>query len=212
MPAYTITTSQNIDAFAAKAGGDTYAINGGTLTIDQDTRYGTNNTTSASMGAITISATLGGIVDIDGRYVRLIAYTGGSGVVPASNTTISRSGASGNLIGVWSSLTSAPTAAAAVMPATGFIKIKAWNGVAFTAGALTGITATAASTDVAGWIDVVGDEAGTLTVPRLGQWNVKGEWFSLGTTTGANTGTYQVPTSGLSGYYQCKLCTSRCRF
>jgi hypothetical protein len=29
---------------------------------------------------------LGGIVNMDGRYVRLIVYTGGSGIVPVSNT------------------------------------------------------------------------------------------------------------------------------
>lgn len=201
MTAFTITTPKNIDELSVKAGGDTYAINGSVLTIDQDTRYGTNNLTSSSMGGITISATLGGTLNIDGRYVRLIAYTGGSGVAPASNTTISKGGASGKLIGVWSSLTSAPTAAAAAMPATGFIKIKAWNSVAYSSGALTGITATASGADVAGWIDIVGDEAGTLTVPRLGQWNVTGEWYLLGSSTGANTGTYQIPTSGLTTYH-----------
>jgi hypothetical protein len=200
MTAFTVTTPQNIDALTPKTGGDTYAINGGTLTIDQDTRYGVNATTSSSMGSTTISATLGGIVSMDGRYVRLIPFTGGSGTVPASNTTISRGGASGKLIGVWSSLTAAPTAAAAAMPATGWIKIKAWNSVAFSAGALTGITATGAA-DIAGWIDIVGDDAGTFTIPRLGQWNVTGEWFVLGSATGANTGTYQFPTSGLTTYH-----------
>lgn len=199
MTAFTVTVAQNIDALASKAGGDTYAINGGILTIDQDTRYGTNQTTSASMGAITISSTLGGIVNIDGRYVRLIPFTGGSGVVPASNTTISIGGASGKLIGVWSSLTTAPTAAAAAMPSTGWIKIKAWNEIPFTAGSLTGISATG-DVDITGWLDIIGDDAGTISIPRLGEWNVKGAWYQLGSTTGANTGTYQLPTSGLTKY------------
>lgn len=48
---------------------------------------------------------------------------------------------------------------------------------------------------------MVGDEAGTLTVPRLGEWNVTGEWYQIGTTTGANTGTYQIPTAGLTTYH-----------
>lgn len=199
MAAFTITTPTNIDSLTAKTGGDTYTINGGALTIDQDSRYGLNNNTSASMGAITISGTLGGSVIIDGRFVRLIPFTDGSGTVPASNTVISRGSASGQLISVMASVTSAPLAAAAAMPATGFIKIKAWNSVPFTAGALTGITAVG-SADTPGWLDIVGDEAGTLTVPRLGSWNVKGEWYSLGVTTGANTGTYQLPTAGLTTY------------
>ena len=188
-----------------KTGGDIFNINGVNFTIDQDSRYGLNNgntsaTAATSMGAITVSSTLGGSLNIDGRYVRLIPFTGGSGTVPLSNTVISKGSASGKLIGVWSSLTAAPIASGSAMPASGFIKIKAWNGVNYTAGTLTGITASANSTDTSGWIDIVGDEAGTLTIPRLGSLNVTGEWFYLGSTTGVNTGTYQVPNSGLTTY------------
>jgi len=200
MATFTITTTQNIDALTGKAGGDIYNINGGTLTIDQDSRYGLNNTTSTTMGAITLSATLGGVLNIDGRYVRLIAYTGGTGNVPTLNTVITQGGASSKLIAVYSALTSAPIAVGAAMPASGFIKVKAWNSVSYSAGALTGIGATSSGVDIAGWIDVIGDEAGTITVPRLGAWNVTGEWYYLSNTTGANTGTYQLPTSGLTTY------------
>ena len=117
-----------------KTGGDIFNINGVNFTIDQDSRYGLNNvntsaTAATSMGAITISNTLGGSLNIDGRYVRLIPFTGGSGTVPLSNTVISKGSASGKLIGVWSSLTDAPIDSGSAMPASGFIKIKAWNGV-----------------------------------------------------------------------------------
>lgn len=200
MATFTITTAQNIDELTGKAGGDVYNINGGTLTIDQDSRYGLNNTTSTTMGAITLSATLGGVLNIDGKYVRLIAYTGGTGNVPALNTVITQGGASSKLIAVYSALTSAPIAVGAAMPASGFIKVKAWNSVSYSAGALTGIGATSSGVDVAGWIDVIGDEAGTITVPRLGAWNVTGEWYYLSNTTGVNTDTYQLPTSGLTTY------------
>lgn len=200
MATFTITTTQNIDALAGKTGGDTYNINGGTLTIDQDSRYGTNASTSASLGPVTISATLGGTVNIDARYVRLIPYNTGAGNVPASGTTITQGSASGTLIGVWSSLTAAPTAAGVAMPASGFIKIKAWNSVAYAAGALTGISATATGVDTVGWIDVIGDEASTLTAVRLGQVNITGELYQLGTTSGTANQTFQVPTSGLNRY------------
>ena len=70
MATFTVTTAQNIDALTGKAGGDTYNINGGTLTIDQDSRYGLNQNTSASLGNITVSATLGGTVEVDARSVR----------------------------------------------------------------------------------------------------------------------------------------------
>jgi hypothetical protein len=201
MATYTVTTPLNIDSLTAKTGGDIYNINGGELTIDQDTRYGLNNSTSSTMGSITISATLGGIVNMDGRYVRLIAYTGGSGTVPVYNTVISQGSASSVIVGVWSSITSSPTGSGAAMPATGFIKVKSWNSIPFAIGALTGIAATSSGVDTAGWIDVVGSESSTFNIPRLGKWNITGEWFNIGATTGANTGTYQIPTSGLTTYH-----------
>ena len=160
MATFTVTTAQNIDALTGKTGGDIYNINGGTLTVDQDSRFGLNNnnssaTAATTFGNITISATLGGILDVDARFVRLIAYTGGSGTVPASNTVISQGGASGKLISVMSALTATPTASGAAMPATGFIKIKGWNSVAYTSGALTGIIATSSGADTVGFIELV---------------------------------------------------------
>lgn len=201
MTTYAITTAVNIDSLATKTGGDTYNINGGTLTIDQDTRFGLNQSSVAAMGTITLSATLGGELIIDGRYVRLIPYNSGTGNVPASNTAITQGSASGLLICVMSSLTAAPTAAGAAMPASGFIKVKAWNSVAYAAGALTGIGANATGADTVGWIDVAGREAQGITIPRLGKWTVRGEWYPLGSTTGARSGTYQIPTSGLSQWH-----------
>ena len=118
MATFTVTTSQNIDELTSKAGGDTYNINGGTLTIDQDSRGGLNGTTSASIGVMTLSATLGGTVEIDARYVRIIPYDTGTGNVPAWNTTITQGSASGKLIGVYSALNVASTATGAAMPAS----------------------------------------------------------------------------------------------
>ena len=201
MATFTVTTAQNIDALTGKAGGDTYNINGGTLTIDQDSRYGLNQNTSASLGNITVSATLGGTVEVDARSVRLIPYDTGSGNVPANGTTISEGGVSGKLIGVWSSITSAPTAAGAAMPASGYIKVKQVTGGAYSSGALTGISANATGADVAGWIEIVGDESATATIPRLGLFRARGEWFEVGTTSGSTATTYQLPTSGLTQNY-----------
>ena len=158
MSTFAITTPVNIDSLAGKTGGDTYNINGGYLTIDQDSRYGTNQSTSSTLGPVNLSATLGGTVEINATLVRLIPYDTGTGNVPASNTTISQGGASGLLIGVYSALNVAPTAAGAAMPAAGYIKIKQWNSIPYAAGALTGIGANATGADVQGWIEIVGDE------------------------------------------------------
>ena len=201
MATFTITTAVNIDTLAAKTGGDTYNINGGTLTIDQDSRYGTNQSTSATLGAVTLSAALGGTLEVDARYVRIIPFDTGSGVVPASNTTISQGGASGLLLGVYSALNVAPTAAAAAMPASGYIKIKQWNSVAYAAGALTGISANATGVDRVGWIEIVGDNSATMTINRLDLARFRGDWFEIGTTDGTRATTYQIPSHGLLQYH-----------
>lgn len=200
MTAFTVTAEQRIDALASKAGGDTYAINGGTLVIDQDSRYGLNQGAGTSLGSITISASLGGVCRIDARAVRLIPYNTGSGNVPTLGTSITQSGVSGKLIGVWGAINVAPTAAGSPMPTSGFIKVKEVSG-AYDAGDLSGIGATATGADVAGWIEIVGDESATCTVPRLGELDILGEWFHVGYTSGSYVDTYQLPTSGLTQYY-----------
>lgn len=180
---------------------DTIAVNGGTLTIDEDTRYGVNTNAGAALGSITLSSTLGGTVEVDARAVRLIPYDTGTGNVPASNTVISQGGVTGKLIGVWSAINVAPTASGAAMPAAGFIKVKQVAGGAYAAGALTGISANATGADIVGWIDLVGAEAATVTVNRLNLFRMRGDWFSLGTTSGSRATTYQLPTSGFANYY-----------
>ncbi len=203
MTTFTITTPVNIDTLASKAGSDTYNINGGYLTVDQDTRYGTNSNTSAGMGNITLSATLGGTIEFNATAVRLIPYDTGSGTVPASNTVITNNGASGKLIAVYSALNAAPTAAGAAMPASGYIKVKQVTGT-YAAGALTGtgLTATATSPDTPGWIEIVGVNALTCTVNRLNLFKVRGDWyyFEGATTSGSSATTYQIPSNGANVY------------
>lgn len=201
MSTFAITTPVNIDSLAGKTGGDTYNINGGYLTIDQDSRYGTNQSTSSTLGPVNLSATLGGTVEINATLVRLIPYDTGTGNVPASNTTISQGGASGLLIGVYSALNVAPTAAGAAMPAAGYIKIKQWNSIPYAAGALTGIGANATGADVQGWIEIVGDEAGLCTVNRLNLFKIQGAYYEIGTTDGVRATTYQIPSNGTLQYH-----------
>ena len=199
MAAFSLSADTNIDALTGKAGGDTYDTNGWKLTIDQDSRVGTNQTTSTTLGSITINASKGGEVHVDGTGIWMIPYTGGSGNVPAWNTTISNGTGSGKIIGVHSSLTAASTATGAAMPASGYIRVKQKAGT-FAAGALTGITATASNAGTTGWIEIVGDEGATVNANRLGTFRVTGAWFSLGTTSGASNQTLQIPNNGLQRY------------
>jgi hypothetical protein len=195
MASYSITTAQNITALTGKAGGDTYSINGGTLIIDSDTRYGPNTSVSTGpFGGIGGSATLGGNITITGGNVRLIPYSLGAGVVPASGTTISRNGVSAELLCVMANRTGGTvTAAGGVMPVSGWLKVRNITGGAFSAGLMTGITATASGPDETGWIEVVGVETLALTINRLNICTMNGEWFSVGTTNGTRGQTMQLP-------------------
>ena len=199
MTAFVLSANTNIDALASKAGGDTYDTNGFKLTVDQDSRVGLNQSTSATLGSITINAAKGGEVHIDGTGIWLIPYTGGSGNVPAWNTVISNGSGSGKLIGVHSALTAASTATGAAMPASGYLRVKQKTG-AFQAGALTGIAATASNAGTTGWLEIVGDEAATVNANRLGTFRVTGAWFQIGTTSGASNQTMQIPNNGLLRY------------
>lgn len=199
MAAFTVSTSQNIDQLAGKTGGDTYAVSGGTLTIDQDSRVGSNQSTSSTLGNMSVSATLGGIINIDGTAVWMIPYTGGSGNVPAWNTVISNGSGSGKLIAVHASLTSASTATGSAMPTSGFLRVKQKTG-SFVAGALTGISATATDAGRIGWLEIVGDESATVTSNRLGAVNITGAWYEVGITSGVSNQTIQIPNNGLQRY------------
>lgn len=179
MATFTITTTVNIDTLVGRTGGDTFNINGGALTIDEDSRYGLNSNTSAIIGTVTPSASLGGSFFVDGRSIWLIPYNTGSGNVPAYNTTISKGSASGLLIGVYSALNVAPTTPGSAMPASGYIKVKQWNGTLYGTGALTGIGATATSGETVGWIEPVGQEGTLCLLSSLNQ-SANGDYGSYG--------------------------------
>lgn len=199
MATYTITTTVNIDTLTAKVGGDIYNINGGNLIIDQDSRNGINQSTAASIGSMTISASLGGAINVDGTAIWMIPFTAGAGTVPAWNTAITNGTGTGKLIGVHATLVAASVATGGTMPATGFLRVKQKSG-AYVAGALTGITATASDTGRVGWIEIIGDDAGTINANRLGSYNSLGAWYEVGTTNATAGQTMQIPNNGLLRY------------
>jgi hypothetical protein len=183
----------------ARAGGDTFDTNGFNLTIDQDSRYGLGGTTSTALGSITINATKGGNVTVDGRYVRMIPFTGGSGTITAG-TLITCGSGTGKVVGIYSALTAAPVLTGV---ATGWIKVTEWNSVAFpTSGAFTqaGYTFTISGASIVGFIEVNGDEASTIVANRLGTFSALGAWFELGNTTGVSNQTLQIPNNGAARY------------
>lgn len=201
MTAFTCN-SGGVQNWDSKSGGsvnatlDSYTIsNGTTLLIDTDTYQCANHSTAfGSVDTVTFSGT-GGKLKVDGTNVRVIPYNTGTGNVPAIGTTISQGGVSATLLGVWSGWQAEPTAAAAAMPASGYIKVKNKTGGDFAAGALTGIGASTTGADVVGWIEVRGADTATVTVPRLGAFEVTGDWFELGTTNGTRGQVIPCPTT-----------------
>lgn len=184
---------------------DTYDIsNGTTLRINTDSYHCANH--SAAFGSLdTVTYTgKGGKILVDPSAIRVVPYTGGSGNVPAIGASITQGGVTGVLLGVWANWQSEPTAPAAAMPATGFIKFKSVTGgsAAFAAGALTGITATASEASRQGWLEVRGADTALITVPRIGAFQTVGPntsgtiWFELGTTNGARAQIIPCPCTG----------------
>lgn len=195
MATYTVSTNTNFHSLSGKAGNDTYNINGAVLTIDADTRYGPNVSVSTGpFGNITVSSSLGGNVIIDGSKVRSIAFSSGTGVVPDPGTTISMSGVSAELLCVMSQKTGGTVYASGTsMPVNGVIKVRNVTGGSFSPGVMSGIGATAIETDKTSFIEIVGVETKIATVPRLGSFEIYGQWFDVGTTSGLRNQTIQLP-------------------
>lgn len=176
--------------------GETITINGGHMLIDADVRWANN---AAVFDSITISATLGGSVLIDATQVWEVPFSASTGNVPAAavvgSNAVTGTGITGELIAVWATGALAPTAAAAAMPATGWIKLRSktgnFNGVVVTLPG--GATVTCSGDGKRSWIHVVAEEAGTLTIPRLGEFRARGDWYELGTTNGADDQTFNFP-------------------
>lgn len=175
---------------------DSYAISNNSRLVVRTDSYSCPNHTVAfgSLDTVTFGG-IGGTLHFDPTYVRVIAYTGGSGNSPAYGTTISQVGVSGVFLGAWTSWTTEPIAAGAAIGATGYIKIGGKLGGNFSAGALTGITATCSGADVQGWIEVRGPDTATITVPRIGKVTSTEAWFELGTTNGTRGQIIPCPTT-----------------
>lgn len=211
MTSYVLTKNTTLrdltvaGGYSARSGGDSISnTNGWSFTIDQDTQYGFGSpaiaaTTSGSLGSITQTATSGGDIIIDSRFVRLIPFNTGSGTLAIDGSTQTIGSATCIVIGIYTAMNVAP----ATTGASGWLKVTAWNSVDFpTSGAFTksGFTFTITGASVPGWIEVVGDDAATFTGNRLGKFQVRGAYYEIGTTDGNRATTYQIPNNGKQLY------------
>ena len=157
-----------------------------------------------------MTAASGGEVLIDGTKVFYINYDGRIGTpnVPALGTIIRgvTSGTVGELMCISSSISAAPTAAGAAMPATGIMKLK--NVTAnFQDNETLEIDG---STDLClangiqrvGWIEVVMDDTAAATVGRAQKFRITGGWFESETVgSGAAHQQVQFPNFGGAGFF-----------
>lgn len=201
MTAFT-AASGGIHNFDGYTGGsvnatlDSYAISSGsTLLVRTDSNACANHSVAfGSLDTVTFTGQ-GGTLKFDPTYVRVVAYTGGSGNSPAFGAAISQGGVSGVFLGAWTNWQSECIVPGAAIGATGFIKIGGVVGGSFSAGALTGIAATCSGPDVQGWIEIRGADTATITVPRIGKVESVEAWFELGTTNGSREQVIPCPTT-----------------
>jgi hypothetical protein len=206
MTTYTVSGPINYDTLTSTMqGGDHFAINGGYLTIDTDTRYcgsayqGIGSL--GTLGSINISPTYGGQVLIDGRNTMIVAYTGGGGNSPYYGTQITQGANTGSFVAVYqSNLAGSPIKYGTAIPATGFIKVKGLIGSYISGLAFGGITGSSIGSSRVGWIEVAGVDTCRCLVPRLGAFTTSGLWFDLGSTTGAAQ-SIQLPAQSINTYY-----------
>jgi hypothetical protein len=214
--ATTISTSQTYDS-AARTAGDTYTIQAGAVfTIDSDTRDGKNSPAAraGSMSSFTMTAATGGKVVIDGSKVKYIKYDGLQGTpnVPTIGTVLAgvTSGAYGELMNISGGIATVPTAAASAMPATGIIKFKSITGT-FQDNEIIEIQGstdlcTANGTQMTGWLEVVMDDAATITIGRAQEFVINNDdvsyWFESETTgSGSAQQQVQFPNYGGAGFF-----------
>lgn len=188
----TVNSSRNFDDATSLALNDkeTITINSGAvLTIDSDNRWSQN---AACPLNVTIDSSSGGEFFLEGRNVWWVPFDASTGTVPALGSygtqNVTRGGSSvGEFLGVWTALGVAPSASGGAMPASGWIKLRSRSAELTDNDVLTigTCTVTLSGAGQRGWLNVVGVEGGTITIPRLGKWWARGDWFDLGVTSGS---------------------------
>lgn len=194
----TITTDTFLDGGVARTAGESWNINGATLTVRTDTRWHANapaGMTGTFGVQVALSTSVGGRFAIDATKVRWLPYNSGTGTVPAIGTIVTQGTASGYLLAVYPDISSAPLAVGSAMPSSGFLKFREVTG-AFSAGFLSGISANAPGPDTTGWIEVVFDSGIAISANQLGSVETYGDWFYLTNTNGVRGQIISTPTNG----------------
>lgn len=161
------------------------------LSGEYDTpRYNYSRRYGALIAALQIDAT----IDVDGQYflgrqldwtdqlgwivnaikaaewdLKWIPFDSGTSTVPENGTTISQGGVSSTLLGVYQQRFDPIVAAGEAMPASGYLQVNNVTGGSFSAGALTGISASATGAEESDYRQgIVGSRSNSPRSPNLG--------------------------------------------
>lgn len=212
MAAQTVSVNRNLDdaAIAGLLNGEGITVNtNATLTIDSDNRWSQQ---AAVLGSVTIDAVTGGKVSIDGTKVWQVPFSASAGNVPAlgvwnvQNCTGQNTFSTGELLGVWATDEMVPRAAGGTMPTTGYVKFRSkvnnFDALGEVINLPGGATITGTNAGKRSWINITGTYQGTINTPRLGMTEVIGDWYELGTTSGAANQEFDYPIPDVCGGIQ----------
>lgn len=175
--------------------GDTITIDGtSTLIINSDVLATTSSwggPQNVTLGSITLND---GTVLVDGRFTRLIPFSGSSAaIMTGSKVTGSTSQAGGEVIAVYTSpgvtaegwvklrtITSGSGAASVTASFESGSLIQPGETLIFSASRGPEVaSATAATTDRVGFLTICGKESATITTTRLANFIVRGSWYEF---------------------------------
>jgi hypothetical protein len=178
--------------------GGAVSINNNTLVrIDSDTGYCRN---AATPGSITFNSSTGGKCIIDGRDVWWVPFSASTGNVPSftvfntltAPADVQRGGLDvGAWLGFYPAMNAPPVLPGNAIPSSGFLKLRyRSSGVTFANGNVltfpNSATVTLSGAGQRGWIAVqlegLTGASNLVTIPRLGDFKVEGDFFELGET------------------------------
>ena len=211
MAVITVTTTVNQDdpAASVRLNGEAVNINGGTYTVNSDSRWGRN---TAVHGNIVLSTSLVGEFLVDGTTLWELPFNASTGVVPAlgnigSNGATSPS-ASGEVLRVWNSVSKTPLTAGVAMPTSGWIKLRSKTGEfepGQTVALHNGATITITSAGKCSWLHFVSGMSNTITTTGMGSVKTRGDWHELGMTSGVANQQIQYPVEDICPAVQIEI-------
>ncbi len=177
----TITTSTNHDILTGRSAGEDITIQtGAVLTINSMPQH----TPMGILGDILLTS---GEVHIDGRYVREIAYSSGSGTIPTVTTGVTWNSAAGT--GKVIKLNSGDNV-------SGVMTITVISGTNPSGTITDGAWSATVDSDKVGYLMVFGEDQVWDATDATCTMRITGDWYELGVGDGSNYQSFILPHKG----------------